>query len=833
MKESKAIDNFICPKTKIFKEEMLDNETKLPFPFLINENKETKRQQYDISNSNSSYDTEIENEENKAFLKKLRKNKISKRILIDNNQISISSIISEGSSKNTDDSFNRKITAFNIGIPVKNSNIKLKKEEKIEEINKITPPNIQPNLIEPILLIMNPSKCSKSVKHRSSNDQSKEIIQSPKNEISKKRINSISKEIKIDEKCSSDIINKIKLENNNILTNYLNYFCQSNSFVKDDSSFSIDNLQKACLPKDLLATSNLSLISALSNQEEKDNKKQCKFAIPKVINMIKEEINYDKQIEIQGPTQSKVSKGFEDTTRQLNSHNTYISNNTPISTSNYSNTFQPLNMSVINFYQNMNPNINSVSQNIIPVTSKTMRSNKNINSNIKIPIIPDNTASILFKEINIMSAIRDQQECRNLQNLLEKFPDTASSIMLPQLLNYFLLFCSDPFGNYLVQKILEKIQVNDFNLVALKIVESFSDLCIHNFGSRVIQKFIEVSTVEFLVLLEDVIAKNLYFLYNNPNGIHIISKYVARAKNVDFIFAFLENNIQVISKNKDGCCMIQKVFEGGLNENKIKLLNRISNFTLDFIVDKHANYIIQLAFNLAPYEVLLKIVNILFEDNRIFISLCKLKLSSNVIEKSFDTPNSKFQILIAESISKCEDEDIGELLIDIYGNYVIQKALSVAKGLNFFNMLNKISLNINKLNNVVFGPKLILKLINIYPELKNSVNINQKHINHNSVNFKLSNKTNSQHNKNLVLNNNYINTVPYQQNSMMYSNQYIPQNQYFPIQYPQQIWNNYPSPLQNYNSQFAQQYNGNTPSYSSQYVPNYYISNQFIKKKNE
>ena len=724
MKESKAFDNFICPKTKIFKEEILDNAIKLPFPFLINENKETKTRHYEISDSCSSYNTQYEKEENKAILKKLKKHKISKKILIENkdisSQISISSIISEGSSKNTDDSFNRKLTSFNIGIPVVNNKNKVRnKKEKIEKSNKITNSNLQSNLTEPILLIMNRSKSSKSVKYSSSNDQRKDIIECPENEISKKRTSSISKEIKIEEKCTSDILNKIKLENNNILNNYLNYYCQSNSFVKDDSSFSIDNLQKACLPKDLFTTSNLSLISALSNQEEKDNKKQSKFAIPKVKNTIKEEINYDEQIEIQASTQSKVSNGIEDTTGQLNSHNSLIFNNTPLSASNYSNNFQPLNMNIMNFYQNMNPNINNVSKNINPVICQTLKSNKNINSNIKIsPIIPVNTSSTLFKEINIMSAIRDQQECRNLQNLLEKFPEIASSIMLPQLLNYFLLFCSDPFGNYLVQKILEKIQVNDFYQVALKIIESFNDLCIHNFGSRVIQKFIEVSTMEFLELLQEVIAKNLYFLYNNPNGIHIISKYVARAKNVDFIFSFLENNIQEISKNKDGCCMIQKVFEGGLNENKIKLLNKITNYTLDFIVDKHANYIIQLAFNLAPYEVLLKIVNILFENSKIFISLCKLKFSSNVIEKSIDTPNSKIQLLIAESISKCEDEDIGELLIDIYGNYVIQKALAVSKGLSFFNMLNKISPNINKLNNVVFGPKLILKLINIYPELK-------------------------------------------------------------------------------------------------------------------
>lgn len=62
-------------------------------------------------------------------------------------------------------------------------------------------------------------------------------------------------------------------------------------------------------------------------------------------------------------------------------------------------------------------------------------------------------------------------------------------------------------------------------------------------------------------------------------------------------------------------------------------------------------------------------------------------------------------------------ELIGELLLDINGNYVVQKALAVAKGKYYNEILEKIAENLDHLQMVSYGSKLISKLIGIYPEL--------------------------------------------------------------------------------------------------------------------
>lgn len=61
---------------------------------------------------------------------------------------------------------------------------------------------------------------------------------------------------------------------------------------------------------------------------------------------------------------------------------------------------------------------------------------------------------------------------------------------------------------------------------------------------------------------------------------------------------------------------------------------------------------------------------------------------------------------------------IGELLVDLNGNYVVQKAIAVATGSYFIEILTKISENLHLLQTVSFGCKLSQKLLGLYPEIK-------------------------------------------------------------------------------------------------------------------
>ena len=159
------------------------------------------------------------------------------------------------------------------------------------------------------------------------------------------------------------------------------------------------------------------------------------------------------------------------------------------------------------------------------------------------------------------------------------------------------------------------------------------------------------------------------------------------------------------------------------------------------------------------------------------------KFSSNVIEKCLDCCDEETKNLIVEKF--CEPKLVHTLLFDMYGNYVLQKTISISKEpyrSKFFNMVGPIMGNLKVLS---FGQKLYNKLLSTFPELQNYVKGNNnnkkknKHIINNKIynNIRVNNNNNfmsmngmnnmdDMNNLNIINNMNSINNM----NNMMFNN---------------------------------------------------------------
>lgn len=116
------------------------------------------------------------------------------------------------------------------------------------------------------------------------------------------------------------------------------------------------------------------------------------------------------------------------------------------------------------------------------------------------------------------------------------------------------------------------------------------------------------------------------------------------------------------------------------------MIEIILKHTMGFISDQYANYVIQFIIGLNDYHTN-KCISEIFITNLRYLS--KQKFSSNVIEKCFDHSNEEIQEFIVSEMVK-DDTLISELIVDMYGNYVLQKALAVAKGENYLKFLRVI-----------------------------------------------------------------------------------------------------------------------------------------------
>jgi len=242
-------------------------------------------------------------------------------------------------------------------------------------------------------------------------------------------------------------------------------------------------------------------------------------------------------------------------------------------------------------------------------------------------------------------------------------------------------------------------------------------LCLNPHGTRVIQRLVDFLKTDriidkFIECVEPIIID----LVKDINGNHIIQKFVNSVRKSDFIYDILIRNYVKVATDKHGCCVLQKCIEVSSPKYKAKLIDLIVKNTPNFITDQYGNYVIQYIISMNNHEINRKITDFFIIN---IGTLGKQKFSSNVIEKVFEFSDDATKEKMVRELAK--PEIIQNLLFDMYGNYVIQKALSVAKEPHFCQYIQTIVPIIDKLRSVSFGTKLYHKLISTYPEIANQV----------------------------------------------------------------------------------------------------------------
>ena len=215
------------------------------------------------------------------------------------------------------------------------------------------------------------------------------------------------------------------------------------------------------------------------------------------------------------------------------------------------------------------------------------------------------------------------------------------------------------------------------------------------------------------------IIPHMILLINDLNGTHIIYKLLLlKSKNIRLIEEHICNNIKNIYITREGSNLLKKYFEiinkEGNNmknyEKIIYFINTINNSLSSIIIDQFGNYIIRhivLNLNHSINNVILQniIKNIIYYSNQ--------KYSSNVVENCLD--NNYIKDYILNELTK--QYIFNNILLNEYGNYVIQKSLSLAdenKRDIYFKFIAQVTRQLQALS---FGPKLLSKLLMLYPKL--------------------------------------------------------------------------------------------------------------------
>lgn len=284
-------------------------------------------------------------------------------------------------------------------------------------------------------------------------------------------------------------------------------------------------------------------------------------------------------------------------------------------------------------------------------------------------------ANLPLEEVTgtIYQLCKDQHGCRYLQKQLEnRNPKHVHMIWLETNMHVVELM-TDPFGNYLCQKLLEFCNDDERTALIHNAAPELVSIALNTHGTRALQKMIEfVTTPDQINLIVRALNGQVVELIQDLNGNHVIQKCLNKLNAVDsqFIFQAVGENVIEVGTHRHGCCVLQRCIDHADGEQKMWLIQQITNHAITLVQDPFGNYVIQYVIDLNAACFTEPVVR---QFRGRIGELSRHKFSSNVMEKCLRCASDDAKNMIVEEM--LNPGEVDRMLRDSFANYVVQTAL--------------------------------------------------------------------------------------------------------------------------------------------------------------
>ena len=254
-------------------------------------------------------------------------------------------------------------------------------------------------------------------------------------------------------------------------------------------------------------------------------------------------------------------------------------------------------------------------------------------------------------------------------------------------------FMTNPYSNYFFKKFFICLSVDDRIYLLKKIEKSIVQLSLDEIGTYPIQTIIEFlnNKIEKMIVIS-ALKDHIQELIYNQYGSYVIEKLIScfDENDIPFLYSFIANNFIRLAFNNNAICVIKKLLSVKLSNymHDIIKTNVIKN-AKEFILHPCGNFVVQGIVEF--WEDYLDIIN-LYKNNLFNLSL--EKYASNVIERFIERDQKILEEYIEEIVAS---KKIYEIMKSKFGNYVIQKAIKLAKNEHKTKLIFNAAIMINNL----------------------------------------------------------------------------------------------------------------------------------------
>lgn len=277
---------------------------------------------------------------------------------------------------------------------------------------------------------------------------------------------------------------------------------------------------------------------------------------------------------------------------------------------------------------------------------------------------------------SIYELCKDQHGCRYLQKQLEsRNPDQVRMIWL-ETCSHVIELMTDPFGNYLCQKLFEYCNDDERTVLIQNAAKDMVRIALNQHGTRALQKMIEnISNQDQVQLIIEALSDRVVELIQDLNGNHVIQKCLNKLSSLDaqFIFDAVGTSCVDVGTHRHGCCVLQRCIDHASGDQKILLIQRITEHAVTLVQDPFGNYVVQYIIDLNEPMFTEPLVQ---QFHGKITQLSRHKFSSNVIEKCLRCASGDSKDMIVEEL--LTPGEMERLIRDAYANYVVQTALEHA-----------------------------------------------------------------------------------------------------------------------------------------------------------
>ena len=188
----------------------------------------------------------------------------------------------------------------------------------------------------------------------------------------------------------------------------------------------------------------------------------------------------------------------------------------------------------------------------------------------------------------VYSLAKDQYGCRLLQRLLDEQRAGVLERVYAESFPHVSELMTDPFGNYLCQKLLEQCGSAQRLSVLQAVSADLVPISLNLHGTRAVQKLVEtLSSAAETEALVAALSGSVVLLVKDQNGNHVVQRALHHLSPRDnqFIFDSVSRHCVAVATHKHGCCVLQRCIDYATAAQRRQLIAEICNHALELVQD--------------------------------------------------------------------------------------------------------------------------------------------------------------------------------------------------------------------------------------------------------